>query len=98
MGNLLDIFSSKTKEDPDAAWKKQNDEIAKNPMYKLIGFSGTGLLVEEYKKHGAEKMKALAREKLKEYLYNDGNGGIITKKEYLTWFRDKMVSYIILHI
>ncbi|XP_041349921.1 transient receptor potential cation channel subfamily V member 5-like [Gigantopelta aegis] len=88
MGNK--IFSRKKNVDPDAAWKKQNDEIAKNPMYKLVGFGGTGLLVDEFNEHGAEKMKQLAREKLKEYLYNGGDGGTISKEEYLKWYKDKM--------
>ncbi|XP_062610763.1 uncharacterized protein LOC134272556 isoform X2 [Saccostrea cucullata] len=71
--------------DPDSAWKQQNKEIATNPVYKFVDFTGGGKLIEAYKTGGAAAVEKIAKTEMLPYLYNEGNGAIVTKLDYIKW-------------
>jgi hypothetical protein len=71
--------------DPDSAWKQQNKEIATNPVYKFVDFAGGGKLIEAYKTGGAAAVRKIAKTEILPYLYNDGNGAMLSKLDYIKW-------------
>lgn len=71
--------------DPDSAWKQQNKEFATNPVYKYVDFAGGGKLIEAYKTGGAAAVEKMAKTEILPFLYNDGDGAIISKLDYIKW-------------
>ncbi|XP_078309757.1 uncharacterized protein LOC111108840 isoform X4 [Crassostrea virginica] len=71
--------------DPDSAWKQQNKEFATNPVYKYVDFAGGGKLIEAYKTGGPAAVEKMAKTEILPFLYNDGNGAIISKLDYIKW-------------
>ncbi|KAK7476492.1 hypothetical protein BaRGS_00032240, partial [Batillaria attramentaria] len=83
MGNSLRCGTPSV--DADTAWKRQNKEMAENPMYKFADLASGGRLIQIYKDHGPERVKEIARTEIKPCLYNGGEGKVITKLEYIRW-------------
>lgn len=79
------MFRRKKLTDPDSAWKLQNKEQKENPVYKYINLQQQGRLVDVYRENGEEGVENLIHREIKRFLYNDGNGKIVSKVEYIRW-------------
>jgi len=80
--------SKKGRVDPDKAWQRQNDEQQHNVLYRYVNLQRQGRLVEVYNTCGLEALKAVIRDELGAFLYNDGKGKVVTKAEIISWKRD----------
>ncbi|XP_046356888.2 transient receptor potential cation channel subfamily V member 6-like [Haliotis rufescens] len=89
MGNAC---HGKLKEDPDSAWKQQNEESEENPMYKYITLNNKGTLIAAYNEGGPELVEEIARREIEPYLYNGGKGAMISKLEYIKWCRRRLAK------
>lgn len=84
MGNLCFRRNS---EDPDSAWRQQNKEVERNPIYKFVNFSGGGRLIEAYKSGGVFAVEKIIKTEIVDYLYNNGQGKMFTKLDHIKWQR-----------
>lgn len=71
--------------DVDSAWQQQNKEFATNPVYKYVNFAGGGKLIDAYKTGGTEAVEKIAKTEILPFLYNNGNGAIITTLDHIKW-------------
>ena len=74
--------------DPDNAWQRQNNEQQHNVLYKYINLQRQGRLVEVYGRDGLEALNAVIRDELGAFLYNDGEGKVVSKAEISGWKRE----------
>lgn len=74
-------------EDPDSAWKQQNKEQERNPMYQYVNLNGGSKLVDAYNDGGVQAVEKIAKKELPAFLYNDGDGAVISKLDYIKWQR-----------
>lgn len=79
------MFRGKKVSDPDSAWKLQNKEQKENPVYKYINLQQQGRLVDVYRESGEEGVERLIHGEMRRFLYNDGNGKVVSKVEYIRW-------------
>ncbi|XP_063430515.1 transient receptor potential cation channel subfamily V member 5-like isoform X2 [Mytilus trossulus] len=84
MGNLC---FRKNNEDPDSAWRQQNKEMARNPIYKFVNFSGGGRLIDAYKNGGVFAVEKIIKTEVVDYLYNNGQGKMLTTLDHIKWQR-----------
>ncbi|XP_077984844.1 transient receptor potential cation channel subfamily V member 5-like isoform X2 [Glandiceps talaboti] len=83
MGNILNCRGELDEEDPDSAWKKQNEDQQNNPLYNLINLKSGGELFNVYKAEKEEGLKKAILKELSVFLYDrHGNTKTITKSEY----------------
>lgn len=75
----------KPAEDPDSAWKAQNEAVDANPLYKFINLSCGGRLLDVYLEEGEEALENLIHKELKPYFYNDGKGHYVTIADFCRW-------------
>jgi len=83
------MFKRKKTLDLDSAWKLQNEEQTKNPIYLFINLQREGRLVDVCRKEGVAALEAVVRSELRSFLYNEGQGGVVTVTEFVRW-RDKI--------
>lgn len=69
----------------DSAWQQQNKEFATNPVYQYVNFAGGGKLIDAYKSGGTEAVEKIAKTEILPFLYNNGNGAIITRLDHIKW-------------
>lgn len=79
------MFGFKKLSDPDSAWKLQNREQKENPVYQYINLQQQGKLVDVYSESGEEGVEKLISNEIEPFLYNNGNGKIVSKVEFLRW-------------
>ena len=84
---ITDLFS--VGDDADNEWRRQNAAFDTNPMYQLIYLAGKGRLVEAYEKRANDaEFREELRKAVPEFLYNGGQGKLITRVEFAR-FRKK---------
>nr|XP_026696440.1 transient receptor potential cation channel subfamily V member 5 isoform X1 [Ciona intestinalis] len=78
--------------DADRQWKLQNELVERNPIYKMVDFSGGGSLLEEYKEKAKDEPDDEKINRIKEYFetkikpeYLLGGCEVITEKVYQDW-------------
>lgn len=54
-------------------------------MYKYVNFVGGGKLIDAYKIGGIEVVEKIAKTEILPFLYNNGNGVIIIRLDYIKW-------------
>ncbi|XP_060075724.1 transient receptor potential cation channel subfamily V member 5-like [Ylistrum balloti] len=81
MGNIC----RKKESDPDSAWKRQNEEQEHNPMYKYVNFVDGGKLLAAYNTGGTAAVEKIAKTELPDFLFNDGEGRLLTKLDNIKW-------------
>ena len=60
--------------------------MRENPLYKLLDVRMGGKMVEVFEEEGAKALKTFCRQHFEdEFLYNSGEGEIITHSEYARW-------------
>lgn len=84
MGNLCNRGN---KEDPDSAWRQQNKEIERNPIYKYVNFSGGGKLIDAYKNGGVFAVEKIIKTEIADFLYDNGQGRTFTELDHIKWQR-----------
>lgn len=82
----MNLFGRRNRiNDPDSAWKTQNRELQHHPLYRLVDLKDGGKLLNSFREGGKPKLVQVLKENVEPLLYNRGQGGIITKVDYLRW-------------
>ncbi|XP_078596506.1 transient receptor potential cation channel subfamily V member 5-like isoform X1 [Branchiostoma floridae x Branchiostoma japonicum] len=79
------LFSRTPEQDPDYAWRRQNEEELTNPLYKFVNLKREGELLTVFVNEGEAGLRRYCKEQLEPYLYNGGNGKRIDKEEFVLW-------------
>jgi len=84
--------------DSDSAWKQQNERMKDNDVYKMVNFSGGGLLIEEFDKVGKNASDEDRKRHIQEYferevlpVYLNEECQEITVDKYREWHKQQNV-------
>lgn len=73
-------------------------EIADNPVYTLANVTQTGDLLKLYEEKGEEAVRDVCRERIGQYMYNNGEKSEIIKHSCYQKWRRKMNSGLTVNI
>ena len=86
---IRQIISGKWEEDPDNAWKQQNESANRIPMYGLVFLSGQGSLITKYlNRENIPEFETFMEQEVKSFLYGDGKEKLIQEWDYIQYWKN----------
>ena len=86
---IRQLISGTWEEDPDNAWKQQNESANRVPMYGLVFLSGQGSLVTKYlNRESISEFETFLEKEVRCFLYGEGKEKMIQEWDYIQYCKD----------